>query len=75
MLFASKLHDCICRLCIGLQKSPGAMALVHFSIYLSTFFSGILVPGGFGKRGTEGKIAAAEWGRKMKKPYLGMMFS
>ena len=33
--------------------------------------SGILVPGGFGKRGTEGKIAAAEWGRKMKKPYLG----
>ena len=34
-------------------------------------FSGILVPGGFGKRGTEGKIAAAEWGRKMKKPYLG----
>lgn len=37
--------------------------------------SGILVPGGFGKRGTEGKIAAAEWGRKMKKPYLGMIFS
>ena len=34
--------------------------------------SGILVPGGFGKRGAEGKIAAAEWGRKMKKPYLGM---
>ena len=30
------------------------------------------MPGGFGKRGTEGKIAAAEWGRKMRKPYLGM---
>jgi len=40
-----------------------------------TFFSGILVPGGFGKRGTEGKISAAEWGRKIKKPYLGMVFS
>lgn len=35
---------------------------------------GILVPGGFGKRGTEGKIAAAEWGRKMKKPYLGICY-
>lgn len=51
------------------------MASVYFSIYLSKFFSGILVPGGFGKRGAEGKIAAAEWGRKMKKPYLGIMFS
>lgn len=35
---------------------------------------GILVPGGFGKRGTEGKIAAAEWARKMKKPYLGVCY-
>lgn len=35
---------------------------------------GILVPGGFGKRGAEGKIAAAEWGRKMKKPYLGVCY-
>ena len=33
--------------------------------------SGILVPGGFGSRGTDGKMAAAEWARKMKKPYLG----
>lgn len=34
--------------------------------------NGILVPGGFGTRGTEGKIAAAEWARKNKKPYLGV---
>ena len=47
-----------------------------FLIVFSCFFcSGILVPGGFGKRGTEGKIAAAEWGRKMKKPYLGKLLS
>ena len=44
---------------------------ISINIFLSMFFSGILVPGGFGKRGTEGKIAAAAWGRKMKKPYLG----
>ena len=33
---------------------------------------GILVPGGFGRRGTEGMIAAANWARKNKTPYLGI---
>ena len=33
--------------------------------------SGILVPGGFGVRGTEGKICAINWARKQKKPFLG----
>jgi len=32
---------------------------------------GVLVPGGFGHRGIEGKILAAEWARTAKKPYLG----
>ncbi|KAF1822539.1 CTP synthase [Dissoconium aciculare CBS 342.82] len=34
--------------------------------------SGILVPGGFGGRGTEGMIAAAKWARENKTPYLGV---
>ena len=38
------------------------------------FSSGILVPGGFGSRGTEGKVRAAEWARKTMKPYLGKSF-
>uniref|UniRef100_A0A3Q3L0H9 CTP synthase n=1 Tax=Mastacembelus armatus TaxID=205130 RepID=A0A3Q3L0H9_9TELE len=33
---------------------------------------GILVPGGFGVRGTEGKIHAISWARKQKKPFLGV---
>ena len=33
---------------------------------------GILVPGGFGDRGIEGKIAAAQYARKMDIPYLGI---
>ena len=33
---------------------------------------GILVPGGFGTRGTEGKIAAIEYARVHKVPYLGL---
>ncbi|MGD8807908.1 MAG: CTP synthase, partial [Chloroflexota bacterium] len=33
---------------------------------------GIVVPGGFGYRGIEGKIAAARWARENKVPYLGL---
>lgn len=35
-------------------------------------FDAILVPGGFGKRGTEGKIAAIRFARENKVPYLGI---
>ena len=34
--------------------------------------AGILVPGGFGQRGTEGKILAVEYARKNKIPFLGL---
>ncbi|XP_054279940.1 CTP synthase 1 [Macrosteles quadrilineatus] len=33
---------------------------------------GVIVPGGFGKRGMEGKLAACAWCRKTKKPFLGV---
>lgn len=33
---------------------------------------GILVPGGFGDRGVEGKILACNYARKEKKPFLGI---
>jgi len=33
---------------------------------------GILVPGGFGQRGTNGMVKAAQWARINKKPYLGI---
>ncbi len=35
---------------------------------------GIIVPGGFGKRGAEGKIAAIEFARKKDIPFLGLCF-
>ncbi|WP_457647334.1 CTP synthase [Profundibacter sp.] len=35
-------------------------------------FDAILVPGGFGERGTEGKIKAAEYARTHNVPYLGI---
>jgi CTP synthase len=35
-------------------------------------YDAILVPGGFGKRGIEGKIVAAQYAREHKLPYLGI---
>lgn len=35
-------------------------------------FDGILVPGGFGERGTEGKVDAIRWARERKIPFLGI---
>ena len=35
---------------------------------------GILVPGGFGERGSEGKIAAVRFAREHKIPYFGICF-
>lgn len=33
---------------------------------------GIIVPGGFGKRGTEGMVLAVRWAREKKVPFLGI---
>lgn len=33
---------------------------------------GVIVPGGFGSRGMEGKIRACQWCRENKKPFLGI---
>jgi CTP synthase len=35
-------------------------------------YDGIIIPGGFGKRGVEGKIKAIEFCRKNRIPYLGL---
>ena len=35
-------------------------------------YDGILVPGGFGERGTEGKVDAIRWARKRNIPFLGI---
>jgi CTP synthase len=45
-------------------ETDGVQGLEHFDA--------ILVPGGFGKRGTEGKIAAIRFAREGRVPYLGI---
>jgi len=37
-------------------------------------FDGIVVPGGFGSRGTEGMIEAIKYAREKKVPYLGLCY-
>jgi len=41
--------------------------------YLSSV-DGVIVPGGFGGRGTEGKISAITYARKKKMPFLGICY-
>jgi CTP synthase len=48
----------------NLEKEKGLQALEGLD--------GIVVPGGFGFRGIEGKILAAKWAREKKIPYLGL---
>ncbi|EPY50859.1 CTP synthase Cts1 [Schizosaccharomyces cryophilus OY26] len=44
----------------------------HKAWHLVCSANGILVPGGFGSRGIEGMIAAAQWARENNTPYLGI---
>ena len=48
---------------------PDAWAAAHATLASA---HGVLVPGGFGSRGVEGKILAAKYAREAGKPYLGI---
>ena len=43
-----------------------------FELHELADVDGILIPGGFGKRGIEGKVRAIRYARENKKPYLGL---
>jgi CTP synthase len=57
---------------LELQTQNADPAKFHKAWHELCTAQGILVPGGFGKRGTEGMIAAANWARENKMPYLGV---
>ena len=46
----------------------------HEQIEILRQVDGLVVPGGFGSRGVEGKIAAAQYALKYKVPYLGLCY-
>ena len=49
-----------------------AESLSNSSVDQLAAYDAILVPGGFGKRGIEGKIVAAQYAREHQVPYLGI---
>jgi CTP synthase len=55
-----------------LAEGPGREAKDKETWNLLKGCEGIVVPGGFGTRGIEGKIAAAKYAREEKVPYLGL---
>lgn len=50
------------------EKNPASIAKTLKGL------DGILIPGGFGTRGVEGKIAAIKYAREKKLPYLGLCY-
>ncbi|XP_075907016.1 CTP synthase 1-like [Nelusetta ayraudi] len=54
---------------VTLQEEP---VKYHEAWHKLCSSEGVLVPGGFGTRGTEGKILAINWARKQNKPFLGV---
>jgi CTP synthase len=46
----------------------------HSLLSILNSYHGILIPGGFGKRGSEGKILVANYARESKIPFLGICF-
>ncbi len=55
-----------------LEKNPATSADSAAAWTALKSADGILLPGGFGKRGIEGKILAANYARTNKVPYLGL---
>lgn len=54
------------------EASTGNPKGYHKAWHALCSADGVLVPGGFGTRGTEGMISAAKWARENKIPYLGV---
>ncbi|RZS03168.1 hypothetical protein BHM03_00033321 [Ensete ventricosum] len=53
-------------------KTAPKQKSVYFHILQSAGADGILVPGGFGDRGVEGKILAVKYARENNVPFLGI---
>lgn len=48
------------------------MYILEVELKLCITYRGIIVPGGFGEKGIEGMIRAANWARTRNIPYLGI---
>jgi CTP synthase len=72
-IWESLTHAGIAHRCkVKIKKIPAEDVEQHGIAKFMDGVSGILVPGGFGHRGIEGKIKAAGYARECKVPYYGL---
>ncbi|HXC98377.1 MAG TPA: CTP synthase, partial [Verrucomicrobiae bacterium] len=72
-VYEAIIHGGIANDCgVEIQKVDSEMLEREGSATLLKGLGGILVPGGFGERGIEGKIMAAKYARENNVPYLGL---
>jgi len=74
-IYESLSHAGIANRCkVNLQKVSAEQVADEGAEELLKGVDGILVPGGFGERGFEGKIASIAYARKHKIPFLGICY-
>ena len=72
------LHEALCHAAIHLGLALKIEYICSEKVtdkcLVQSGIDAILVPGGFGERGIEGKLRAIRWARENKVPYLGICF-
>ena len=71
-IYESLSHAGIANHCKVELRKIAAEALLDGGTHLLEGVDGVLVPGGFGERGIEGKIAAVRWARENDVPFFGI---
>ncbi|MBI1842651.1 MAG: CTP synthase [Verrucomicrobia bacterium] len=72
-VYEAIIHGGIANDCgVTIEKIESEEIEKHGAEKMLSGFGGILVPGGFGERGIEGKVLAAQYAREHKLPYLGL---
>ncbi len=72
-VYEAIIHGGVANDCgVKIEKVEAEQIEKHGAEAMLKGLNGILVPGGFGQRGIEGKILAAQYAREKKVPYLGL---
>jgi CTP synthase len=71
-VFEALAHGGIANNCRVETTAVDSEDIEKFGVGMLSDLDGILIPGGFGNRGTEGKIMAAKYARENNVPYFGI---
>ncbi|MBM3847883.1 MAG: CTP synthase, partial [Verrucomicrobia bacterium] len=72
-VYEAVIHGGVANDCgVKIEKIESEEIEKHGAAAVLDGLGGILVPGGFGERGIEGKVLAAQYARERRLPYLGL---